>query len=275
MTRRGAFPVHRGYVSGRWGQIHFREAGRGANTTLVCLHATAYSGRTFLPLIAHLATSRRVLALDTPGYGESDGPEAEVDFETYAAALAEAIRELEPTSSVDILGYHTGSLLATEMAVSHPGLIRRLVLIGIPFFAGTEKAVWQAKLVHQTRLSEQFDQFRARWEYFVTNRAPGVSLERAFASFVDELKSYPREWWAHRALFDYEPGPRLARVKCETLVINPASPLAEASGRAAAVIPCARVVAMPELKGAIFDLGADRLARVMNPFLEADDARES
>jgi pimeloyl-ACP methyl ester carboxylesterase len=182
--------------------------------------------------------------------------------------MAQAIHALEPASAVDILGYHTGALLATEIAASHPELVRRLVLIGIPFFTGDEKEVWRAKLVHKTRLTEQFDQFRGRWDYFVSSRFQEVSLERAFDAFVDELKCYPREWWAHRALFDYEPASRLARVACETLIINPASPLSDASARAAAVIPLARLEAMPELKGAVFDLGPDRLAQVMNAFLQ-------
>jgi pimeloyl-ACP methyl ester carboxylesterase len=259
--------IRRGYVDTRWGQLHFRETGSGPNPALVCLHATAYSGRTFLPLMKPLGATRRVLALDTPGYGESDGPPHEVNFEAYVTVIAEAIRELVPESPIDFLGYHTGALLATAIAGSHSGLVRRLVLIGIPYFSGEEKEQWRAKLVHKTTLTEQFDQFRVRWDYFVTNRSEGLSLSRGFDSFVDELKVYPREWWAHRALFDYEPQTQLVKIHSDTLVINTTSPLSDASTRAAAAIPGARVLSIPELKGAIFDLGAERLSREIEKFL--------
>ena len=259
--------IRRGYVDTRWGQLHFRETGSGPNPALVCLHATAFSGQTFLPIMKPLGATRRVLALDTPGYGESDGPPHEVSFEAYATVIAEATRRLVPESPVDFLGYHTGALVATEIAGHHSELVRRLVLIGIPYFSGEEKEQWRAKLVHKTTLTEQFDQFRGRWEYFVTNRSAGLSLSRGFDSFVDELKVYPREWWAHRALFDYEPEAQLADIHSDTLVINTTSPLSDASTRAAAAIPGAQVLSIPELKGAIFDFGTERLSFEIEQFL--------
>ena len=40
----------------------------------MCLHATAYSSRSFEPLMRALGSSRHVLAIDLPGYGDSDPP---------------------------------------------------------------------------------------------------------------------------------------------------------------------------------------------------------
>jgi hypothetical protein len=143
------------------------------------------------------------------------------------------------------------------------------VLVGVPYFEGEERAAWRARLVHETELGESFEQFRARWDYFIAQRTPGLPLARAYACFVDELQAYPREWWAHAALFDYPAAERLARLRQPVLVINPASALAPASRRAAALLPNAQVTELPELQGAVFDLGAEVLAQAMRPFLDA------
>ena len=265
--------VRRGYVDGRFGQVHYWLAGDSTSQVpMYCLHATAYSGQTFLPLMQNLEGARRVVALDTPGYGSSDGPASELDFESYAHAIAEAVHRVEATQhgapgTVDIFGYHTGALLAAEVAVLYPELVGRLVLMGIPYFTGEVKTAWREKLVHVTRLTESFEQFRARWDYFITHRTPGLTLDRAFACFVDELRAYPKDWWVHKALFDYKAEERLPLVKAPVLVINTATALADASRSAALQMPGANVVEVAGLGGAPFDLGPDLLSKLVEEFL--------
>lgn len=261
--------VRKGYAFNRWGQLHYRETGEGPQPPLVCLHATAYSSRSFLPFMPELADSRRVIALDTPGYGESDAPPEPPTLAAYAEVMATALRVLSPDRPVDLFGYHTGALIATEMAAQAPERVRRIVLIGVPYFERLDKAAWRARLVHQNTLDDRLDQFKARWDFFVTQRAAGYTLARGFDNFVDELKSYPRDGWAHQALFDYPCTERLALVRCPVLVINPASTLAEASRHAAEVLPDARVLERPDLGGALFDQAAAPLAQAMRAFLDA------
>ena len=258
--------MRKGYVDGRWGQVHYRETGAGRQPPLICLHATAYSGRTFIPLMPLLGATRRVIAIDTPGYGESDAPPERVTLTRYAQVIAEAVTRLVGDAPVDLFGYHTGTLLAAEIAAAKSIAVARLVLIGIPFFDGEERDAWRAKLVDRRALTERFDQFATRWDYFVTHRTPGLSLARAFDCFVDELKAYPRDWWAHDALFDYPAASRLRDIDQPTLVINPQTALAEASRRAARLMRDASVLEMPELSGAIFDLGTERLASTIEAF---------
>ena len=259
--------LHRSFVDSRWGQLHLRSIGEGPLPPLVCLHATAYSSLTFAPLMPLLARGRRVIAVDTPGYGDSDGPDEPVPFEHYAQAILEALPALAGPTPVDLFGYHTGALIATGMAVAAPASIDRLVLIGIPFFEGPEHAAWKAKLVHRHALTEDFAQFADRWTYFVTHRTPGLSLHRAYQCFVDELKAYPADWWAHASLFERDIGADLQRVDQPVLVLNPDSALSDASRRAAAVMKCASVVDMPAWKGAIFDLQTVELAGAIDTFL--------
>lgn len=262
--------IRRAYVDVPWGQVHLHETGAGPAPALVCLHATAYSGRTFLPFLPHAARGRRVVALDTPGYGGSDRPPAPATIEDYAAVLAEAARALEPGRPVDLFGYHTGAMLAVEMAAAHPELVRRLVLIGVPFFEGADNAIWARRLVHERRLAEDLGQFAERWDYLVAGRPAGVTLERGFSWFVDELRAVPDESWSHAALFRYDARPRLAAVRQPVLVVNPASALAEASRAAAGALPAATLVEMPDVANAVFDLAPERIAAAALRFLDAE-----
>lgn len=68
--------LKRGYIDGLYGQVHLLEADAPGSdrTPLLCLHATAYSAESLRPLLDALAGDRRILALDTPGYGGSDAP---------------------------------------------------------------------------------------------------------------------------------------------------------------------------------------------------------
>ena len=254
------------YVDAGWGQVHGLGMGEGPRL-LACLHATAYSARSMAPLLPLLAHGGRVVALDTPGYGASDGPAEPVPFAAYATAMGEALARLSPDGPVDLFGYHTGALIATELAAQRPDLVRSVALVGVPFFEGADHAEWRAKLVHPTTLRPELEQFGDRWRYLVTERSGGVSLERGFANFVDELSCYPREWWAHAALFEYDARPRLALLRCPVLVINPTTPLAAASRAAAACIMGAVVEEAPEISGAPFDTAAANLAGRIKRFL--------
>jgi pimeloyl-ACP methyl ester carboxylesterase len=262
----------RGYTQCRFGQVHYYWEDRGATAAppLFCLHATAYSGRTFLPVMAELAPKRKVVALDTPGYGGSDSPPEGASVAEYSAALREALVALAgPGRQVDLFGYHTGCTFAIELAAAWPGLVRRLVLIGIPFFEGPAHAEWRRRLVHGSTLAESLEQFRERWDYLVTARAPGVNLERAFANFVDELRAYPRESWAHRAIFESDLAPSLARVAAPALVINTDSPLSPASRAAAARMTRARVVEFPDIAGAPLETAVPRIGAEIQRFLDS------
>ena len=265
--------LRRSYADGPYGQVHVLAGGPedGDSPPLYLLHATAYSSQPFIPLMERLARARRVLAPDTPGYGSSDAPPEMPPFELYADAFVDLVERTAGAghAPVDVLGYHTGALIATEAAARRPELIRSLVLIGIPYYLGEEREERRAVLAARADLTQDFEQFRERWDYFITDRTPGLSLERAYACFVDELRAYPRHWWAHEALFDYEPQERLPLVRCPVLVLNPDNALARPSRDAARILPRSRVVELPGLNSAIFDLGPNILAGEIERFLEA------
>lgn len=259
--------VRRRFVDGGFGQLHLRATQRVAGARpLVCLHATAYSSQSFLPLMAALAGRRQVIAPDAPGYGDSDPAPAPPPITDYAAALVPALEVAD--APVTLLGYHTGAYIAAELAIARPDLVERLVLIGIPYFQALDLDAWRAKLAARHRLVDRLDQFDERWRYFVTDRDASVTLRRGFANFVDELKAWPDGWWAHEAMFAYDSDARLPLIPCPTLVINPAGHLAPASRAAAALIPDCVVDEWPHWSGPVLESAPDGIADAVEAWLE-------
>lgn len=247
--------IRRRYVDGVYGQMHLRENRAVAGVPLVCLHATAYSSRSFDALLSALDGRRHVIAVDTPGYGESDAPPTPIGIADYAAAFAAVLPD-----RCDLFGYHTGVSIAAEIAIAAPDRVDRLTFMGVPHFRALDFDYWRARLAARHALSETLDQFAERWQFLVERRPAGLSLERGFQNFVDELKAWPNGWWAHDALFGHDLPARLALVTQPVTVLNPPGHLAEPSRQAAALMHDARVIELPDLAGAVLEAHADTLA---------------
>jgi pimeloyl-ACP methyl ester carboxylesterase len=268
----------RRYVGEAGRQVHLIEGvqtlGADPTTPLACLHATPSSSSDFMPFLSAMAPRRHVLALDTPGYGASDRPEQRLDIAGYARALGEAL-DLALASGtsergggpIDLFGHSTGALLAVELARQRPEQVRRLVLMGVPYFIGAEQAVWRHRLARPHGLSDDLSPIEEKWRKLVVDREWGVSLERGFDAFVDELRAYPSDWWAHDAAFAFDVETAFAEVRQPVLILNPANGLAQASRRAAWALPDGRLVDLPRLHNAPFDVGAEDLVERMDAFL--------
>ena len=136
-----AVSFERSYVTHDWGQIHVlasRPEAAGNPTPLACFAPNPYSGNYYRLFMEALGSDRTMLALDYPGIGQSDTYPGEMDMGTLAEIMADSLTSLgwgpDGNGPVDLCGYHTGTMLATELAVTHPGLVRRILLTGIPYY---------------------------------------------------------------------------------------------------------------------------------------------
>jgi pimeloyl-ACP methyl ester carboxylesterase len=273
---RAAGPLlSRRYVGEAGRQIHLIEGGRPGvdgdrGPPLACLHAAPCSAASFTPFLNAMAKRRRVLAPDTPGCGGSDQPEQRLDIAGYAAILGEALDQAlagteEP--AIDLFGHDAGALIAVELARQRPDRVRRLALMSVPYFVGAEQAVWRHRLARPHALTDELSQLEATWRRLVIDRAWGVSLARGFEAFVDELRAYPHDWWAHDAAFGFDVETAFAEVQQPVLILNPANALAKASRRAALALPDGQLVDLPLLHNAPFDVAAEELAQRVDEFL--------
>jgi pimeloyl-ACP methyl ester carboxylesterase len=91
-------------------------------------------------LAALLDAGRRVITVDLPGHGRSGAPE---DMDSYSPsriradllqivfdAGARPVRDGDPSSGLDVIGYSLGSRLAWEFGATQHELVHRLVLGG-------------------------------------------------------------------------------------------------------------------------------------------------
>lgn len=110
------------------GTIHYREQGQGV--PLVLLHANPGDSRDFDAVIDTFAGQYRVLALDWPGYGESDLPDdlESVDVLFFYKALREFLTALELSSAL-FIGNSLGGNVAARLAAESPELVKGLVLV--------------------------------------------------------------------------------------------------------------------------------------------------
>jgi pimeloyl-ACP methyl ester carboxylesterase len=97
--------------------------------SLVCLHASASSGRQWQALQRRLTGRYQVLSPDL--YGSGDAPPWSAEREL---TLADEVALLEPVfeaagESVHLVGHSYGGAVAMRAALTHPGRFRSLVLI--------------------------------------------------------------------------------------------------------------------------------------------------
>lgn len=106
--------------------IHYAEAGSGR--PLILLHGLWGGTNEWQPVIAELAKSQRVIALDLPGFHGSDKPDTRYHNALLAQFLSGFIARLG-LEDVVLMGHAMGANTATYTAFHHPGNIAALVLV--------------------------------------------------------------------------------------------------------------------------------------------------
>ncbi len=119
--------MNRNYATTSLGQIHFVRTGIGP--PLVLLAAAGRSSHMFTALLPKLADSFDVIALDTPGFGNSDPLPGGTTIEQIAYAFIEVLDQMGIDRAA-VYGLHTGNKIATAMAVQNRERITKLILAG-------------------------------------------------------------------------------------------------------------------------------------------------
>jgi len=101
----------------------------GSGPPLVAVHGLGATKGSFLPTVAELSAHHRVIAVDLPGFGDSDKPlRAPYDSAYFASAVVELLDALD-IERAHVVGNSLGGRVALELGLSHPGRVRRLVLL--------------------------------------------------------------------------------------------------------------------------------------------------
>ncbi len=195
--------VTRHFTQGDFGQIHYRTAGEPSQTpALICLHMIAKSSRTFHEIMPALAEDRLVVAVDYPGYGESCAPptKALASIKNYAHAVLQVMHALN-IESADVFGYHTGSIVAVQLASQVPTTIRKVINISAPIFTPAEVTDFHEQYA-TLPLDEEGTRFKTMWERIIYHRGPGMTLEMCAKSLAETVRGGEKYEWGHFAAFD-------------------------------------------------------------------------
>ena len=107
--------------------IGYAEAGDGAATPIVFLHGVGSDKSVWHPQLDHFGQTRRAIAFDYPGYGDSDPATEGTTRDDYAAAIFAAMASLG-VERAHICGLSLGGVVAIAMHHAAPERCASLVL---------------------------------------------------------------------------------------------------------------------------------------------------
>lgn len=118
----------------------------GNDPPLVLLHGGGSTIETsFGMVLPALAKTRQVIAFEQQGHGRTaDIFDRPFTFEQSADDAAGLLRHLN-IGKADFLGYSNGGHIALQMAISHPGLVRKLIVESAMFQRdGSDSVFWKS-----------------------------------------------------------------------------------------------------------------------------------
>lgn len=211
--------MRKGYVDTPDGQVHYRTAGEGQ--PLVLLHQTPTSSREYELVIPILARDFRVVALDNPGYGNSERPARQFEIEDHARVLLHAISGLG-IERAHFAGHHTGAVLGVEIAAHYPNRVDKMILSG--FSARPDRR----ELVKEWIVSPAFNYhgidaegafLTEKWKLYRSMCAPGADPWTWYWPLMDSLETGPGVHDGHQAAWRYDILSTLPLVKCPVLAL--------------------------------------------------------
>lgn len=108
--------------------LHYDTAGRGE--PLLFIHGLGSSGRDWQPQIDFFSRRYRVIVFDIRGHGQSDRPPGPYSIRLFTADTAKLIESLQ-IKPVHILGLSLGGMIAFQLAVDRPELLKSMVIVNI------------------------------------------------------------------------------------------------------------------------------------------------
>ena len=208
-------------------RVNYVEMGQGP--PLVFVHGLAGCWQNWLENIPHFARTRRVIAVDLPGFGESELPQDDISIPGYGRFVDAFLGEIG-VERAPLVGNSMGGFICAEVAVSHPSRVEKLVLVS----AAGLMTVPRSKLALAKRVAPMFHYGAARAigrrEHWVRRRGMRRTFLYGVATHPDLLQpelcfeiasggGKPGFLDAFAAVLDYDFRDRLSDVSHPTLII--------------------------------------------------------
>jgi pimeloyl-ACP methyl ester carboxylesterase len=114
-------------VQDRW--MNVLDYGEGDDRPpIIFIHGLSGCWQNWLENIPYFARTHRIIAVDLPGFGESEMPSEPISMKGYATTMDVLMTELG-IDTAQIVGNSMGGFIGAELAIQHPARVERLVLV--------------------------------------------------------------------------------------------------------------------------------------------------
>jgi pimeloyl-ACP methyl ester carboxylesterase len=270
--------IVRAYAPGRYGQLHYRIVTPEQPVTappLLCMHQTPGNGVDWTAVLPTLGSNRVVIAVDTPGYGMSDAPPEPASIEDFAGIMLQLMSDLAdvgvvPAGAFDVMGFHTGSVIATEMAKRAPDRVRRAILFGLAAYpADTREDKLAALLTHFPKPANDLSHVEKLWNIIQELSDPRLTAEEKHVSMAECLRLGNRMPWGYISVYRYDFLGAMPQVEQPVLIFNPEDDLWELTHKVAHLFRHGERYDMPGVRHGVLSLEHDRVVAKIEDFLGA------
>jgi pimeloyl-ACP methyl ester carboxylesterase len=251
----------------RFGQLHLRSRD-GKGVPLVLLHMSPRSGAMWEAFQKLL--DRPSHAPDRLGYGFSDAPPFALSMEQYAESTVDGLKAAGMQGQIDLLGVHTGSIEAIEVAHRLGTQVRAVAVVGMPLYTAEEQQLEMEKYSQQPlKPATEGGHVLGAWRGGLASRRPPYDLSDAHRRFIEHvLAADPGA--AFRAACGYAIDAKLKSLQSPLTVFAPHDDIIEQTIRVKPLLKAsATYVDLPALGQDIFHRAKDQMAALVNRHLPA------
>ncbi len=214
--------IRKAYIDLTEGQLHYRFADGPGELPIVFFHQTASSSAMYEKIMSNLLGKFRMIAPDTPAFGQSYFPVEAPTTRYYVDTLLDALGKLG-INRFHVFGHHTGAAIGCEMAAVAPDRVASRSRVGPVVLTPEERRQWLEMAIDPMLIKADGTQYMKIW-YRVTHLDPRPddnppSLEMAHRECLDTLRAGERWHEAYVAVFNQDFAAHFQQVKCPIMMM--------------------------------------------------------
>jgi pimeloyl-ACP methyl ester carboxylesterase len=201
-SKTGAYATQTGYAPVNGLNMYYEI--QGAGQPLVVLHGAFMTIDLMGKLVPALARSRQVIAVEFQGHGHTADIDRAITYEQLADDTNALLRYLD-IDQTDVYGYSLGGGVALQLAIRHPQLVRKLILVSASRTSAGMYPDVLAGVEHTT--PELFD--GTPWRAAYNRTAPQPEAFPSLVARLQQLDLTPFDW----------PGEAVRAIAAPTMII--------------------------------------------------------
>jgi len=178
----------------RLGELELYYETQGTGPPLVLIHGSLMTAGLMNDYPALLAAGRRVITVELQGHGHTRDIGRPLRYELLAGDIAALLDHLGLVRA-DLVGYSLGAGVAMQVAMRHPGRVRRLAVISVTYRSDGLHPEMTAAADPAAALEQLADSI---YHQAYRDVAPDPGRWRELVRKVLDLDAQPQDWPAER-----------------------------------------------------------------------------